>query len=59
MLTHDKRTKKDTEIDFVLEKLLPDTPKDELKIEDAAKSEIEHEVHRKLKGYDVVKAEKA
>ncbi len=59
VLTHDKRTIKDAEIDFVLEKLLPDTPKTELKIDHAAKSEIEHEVHRKLKVHDVVIIEKA
>ncbi|KLI75927.1 MULTISPECIES: DUF1827 family protein [Lacticaseibacillus] len=59
VLTHDKRTIKDAEIDFVLEKLLPDTPKTELKIDHAAKSEIEHEVHRKLKVHDVVIVEKA
>ena len=59
VLTHDKRTIKDAEIDFVLEKLLPDTPKADLKIDHAAKSEIEHEVHSKLKVHDVVIIEKA
>lgn len=40
VLTHDKRTIKRYEIDFVLEKLLPDTPKDELKIDHAAKARL-------------------
>ena len=36
VLTHDKRTIKDTEIDFVLEKLLPDTPKARLNMKSIA-----------------------
>ncbi|MCX2454448.1 DUF1827 family protein [Lacticaseibacillus nasuensis] len=54
ILTHDHRTIKQAELDFVLGKLLPGVDPKTLTINHAAKDEIEGEVHRKIRVKDLV-----
>ena len=58
VMTHDHRNIKQEEIDFVLEKLLPNDDPASLKISHTAKDEIEGDLHKKIRVKDLVIIEK-
>ncbi|WP_179395950.1 DUF1827 family protein [Lacticaseibacillus absianus] len=58
VMTHDTRNIKDDEIDFVIEKLFTAADKPALKVNHAAKNQIEADLHRKVRVKDLVIVEK-
>ena len=58
VMTHEHRNIKQTEVDFVLSKLLPNDEPQTLKISHSAKAEIEGDLHKKIRVKDLVIIEK-
>ncbi|WP_225046706.1 DUF1827 family protein [Lacticaseibacillus kribbianus] len=59
VMTHDTRTIKQDEIDFVVAKLFPNVAPAELTLNHAAKNQIESDLHRKIRVKDLVIIEHA
>ena len=51
VMTNDSRRITDDQINFVIEKLMPDVARTDIEINQAAKAEIESETHKKLKRF--------
>lgn len=54
VMTHDKRTIKQAEIDHVVSRLFPGLDASQLMINHAAKNQMESQVHHKIKMKDIV-----